>query len=78
MNLIRVSNHMVSLIKLYVMSCIQGIPQDFGNKALYLLPQSQMNSWISFVCLCMQFEGSSQLTLAQLLTSISTMAGSLW
>ena len=31
------------------------ILQDFGNEALYLLPQSQMNSWILFVCLAYSF-----------------------
>ena len=32
--------------------------RDFGNVALCLLPQSQMNLWEPFECLCVQFEGS--------------------
>ena len=34
----------------------QGILRYFGNRALYLLPQSQINSWIPFLCLCVQLE----------------------
>lgn len=37
---------------------VKGILQDFANKALYLLPQSQTNSWLPFIGLCMQFERS--------------------
>lgn len=38
---------------------LKGIIRDFGNKAV--------NSWISFLCLCVQFEGSCYLafTIAQ-------------
>ena len=31
----------------------KGILLDFGNEALYLFPQSQINSWIQVVCLYM-------------------------
>jgi hypothetical protein len=63
-----------------VLSFLSSVKGYFGMLAMrpfYLLPQSQMNSWIPFVCLCVQFEGSCELVLAQLLTSLSIMTGSL-
>ena len=38
---------------------IKGILRDFGNDALYLLPQSQLNLWIPFLCLCVSFRHPS-------------------
>lgn len=36
----------------------KGIVLDFGNEVLDLLPQSQTNSWIPFLGICVQYEGS--------------------
>jgi hypothetical protein len=38
----------------------KGLLSDFGNEhpLSRLLPQSQMNSWIPSLCLCVQFDGS--------------------
>lgn len=58
-----------------VTKLLYGILLDCGIEAFYLLPQRQKNSWIPFLCL-MQFERSSYLALAQILTSIREMTGS--
>uniref|UniRef100_A0A8K9UE97 Phosphatidylinositol-3,4-bisphosphate 4-phosphatase n=1 Tax=Oncorhynchus mykiss TaxID=8022 RepID=A0A8K9UE97_ONCMY len=48
----------------------KGILRDFGNKARYLLPQSQMNLRIPFVCLCVQYV-NYRMFCEPMLTSIS-------
>jgi hypothetical protein len=67
----RISHLQVRLIPIPIsntvsMTCSFSYPQIglngdlkiFGNEALYLLSQSHMNSWIPFLCFCVQYEGS--------------------
>lgn len=58
---------------------LKGILRDFGNEALCLLPQSQMKLWTPFFNVSVSNMKEVRGSICEpLLTSVSTMTGSLW